>query len=102
MQHHELTREPIFIVRTGRSGSTLLRYILDTHESIDAPQELHLGPLAKELASVLSLLMDSVGEETQDTDHQVMSEVRSILDSMLRSKLKKRFGVINPFPQSII
>lgn len=40
--------EPIFILCTPRSGSTLMRYILDTHNDIFCPPEPHLGMLAKE------------------------------------------------------
>ena len=40
---------PIFIVSCARSGSTLLRYILDTHPAIYAPPELNLGRVAASL-----------------------------------------------------
>ncbi|HEY0552635.1 MAG TPA: sulfotransferase [Thermoanaerobaculia bacterium] len=42
--------QPIFILSCARSGSTLLRYILDTHPAIYAPPELNLGALASALA----------------------------------------------------
>lgn len=40
---------PIFILCTARSGSTLLRYVLDTHPEIFAPAEMHLGRLCHAL-----------------------------------------------------
>lgn len=43
------TTAPIFIFSCARSGSTLLRYILDTHPAIYAPPELTLGQLAEAL-----------------------------------------------------
>jgi protein-tyrosine sulfotransferase len=33
---------PIFVLCYARSGSTLLRYVLDTHAEVSAPPELHL------------------------------------------------------------
>jgi Sulfotransferase family len=38
-----LVREPTFILCSVRSGSTLLRVLLDSHSKIHAPPELHLG-----------------------------------------------------------
>lgn len=81
--------EPIFIICTGRSGSTLLRYILDAHDMIDAPQELHLGPLIKEMTRVMSLLHEESVEKDIDLDAVVIREVRSQIDSMMRTTLKK-------------
>jgi len=40
---------PIFVLCAARSGSTLLRYILDTHPAISAPPELHLLLAARQL-----------------------------------------------------
>lgn len=36
---------PVFILSCERSGSTLLRYIVDTHQDIACPAELRLGQL---------------------------------------------------------
>jgi LPS sulfotransferase NodH len=38
-----LIRDPVFILSPVRSGSTLLRSILNSHSAICAPHELHLG-----------------------------------------------------------
>jgi len=40
---------PIFVLCCARSGSTLLRYVLDTHPAIAAPPELHLLLAARQL-----------------------------------------------------
>src|SRR6188472_308789 len=37
-----LLKEPAFVLSTVRSGSTLLRVLLDSHSEICAPQELNL------------------------------------------------------------
>lgn len=44
---------PIFVLCCARSGSTLLRYVLDSHPSIAAPPELHLLLTARRLSWVL-------------------------------------------------
>lgn len=43
---------PIFVLCCARSGSTLLRYVLDAHPDIVCPPELHLLLAAKQLAWV--------------------------------------------------
>jgi hypothetical protein len=40
---------PIFVLCSSRSGSTLLRYVLDSHPELGCPPEMHLGPLARQL-----------------------------------------------------
>jgi hypothetical protein len=44
-----VSETPIFVFCCARSGSTLLRYILDTHPAIVAPPELHLLMAARQL-----------------------------------------------------
>lgn len=41
-----LVPSPVFLLSSMRSGSTLLRSLLDTHPEITAPHEMHLGELA--------------------------------------------------------
>ena len=45
--------QPIFILSCNRAGSTLLRFILDTHPDIYCPPELFLGQAAHSLAIFL-------------------------------------------------
>jgi hypothetical protein len=40
-----LLRAPVFVLCTVRSGSTLLRVLLNSHSQIHAPQEMHLRDL---------------------------------------------------------
>jgi Sulfotransferase family len=44
-----LLRRPAFVLSTVRSGSTLLRVLLDSHPSIHAPHELHLRDIQVDL-----------------------------------------------------
>ncbi len=44
-----LLREPAFVLSTVRSGSTLLRLLLDSHTQIHSPHEMHLKDLRVEV-----------------------------------------------------
>jgi hypothetical protein len=46
-----LLEAPVFILSTVRSGSTLLRVLLDSHSQIHSPHEMHLRDLAVEVRS---------------------------------------------------
>ncbi|MFG3041764.1 sulfotransferase family protein [Streptomyces sp. NPDC048330] len=67
---HRLVRSPVFILSSIRSGSTLLRCILDTHSKIRAPHELHLADLEVQLASpYIKLAMKTSGLEKDEIEH---------------------------------
>lgn len=55
---------PIFILSCGRAGSTLLRYIIDTHPDICSPAELHLGRLCGLLVNMCEYL--SLGSKAEN------------------------------------
>jgi LPS sulfotransferase NodH len=46
-----LVESPVFVMCTLRSGSTLLRVLLNSHSRIHAPHEMHLGDLVTETKS---------------------------------------------------
>jgi len=46
-----LLADPVFIICSVRSGSTLLRMLLNAHPAVHAPHELHLGGLQVHAAS---------------------------------------------------
>jgi LPS sulfotransferase NodH len=46
-----LLSDPVFIICSVRSGSTLLRMLLNAHPAVHAPHELHLGGLQVHAAS---------------------------------------------------
>lgn len=61
-----LVRSPVFVIAPVRSGSTLLRMLLNSHSRIRAPHELHLRTIGVELtpgfseASMEELELDRV------------------------------------------
>lgn len=76
---------PIFVVCCARSGSTLLRYILDTHPDIAAPPELHLLLTARQLAWIFEHTAKVPG--TQDSEVDIKSHAsaraRDALDTIM-------------------
>ncbi|MCP5054694.1 MAG: hypothetical protein GY940_46445 [bacterium] len=56
---------PIFILSCERAGSTLLRYIIDTHSRICSPGELLLGRVCSELLRLLSRTLTPILPESE-------------------------------------
>jgi Sulfotransferase family len=48
--------DPVFVLCMGRSGSTLLRFLLDAHPELACPPETSLPALCAQLAVVWSLI----------------------------------------------
>lgn len=76
-----LVPSPVFILSSIRSGSTLLRCILDTHSRIRAPHELHLADLEVHLTSPYVQL-------AMETSRLPVAEIEHLLwDRMLHREL---------------
>src|SRR5687767_2845446 len=77
---------PIFVLSCERSGSTLLRYIIDTHPQVCSPAHLHLGQLCR---SLYTSIFYSTGQ-TMEVRHEatrerlVAGEVRAIVDGFMQ------------------
>jgi hypothetical protein len=81
------TLNPAFIISCERSGSTVLRYIIDTHPDITSPGELHLGQLCGDLYRTISR---TAGEASNITDvaekhTMIKTEVRRIISGLMNS-----------------
>jgi Sulfotransferase family len=48
--------DPVFVLCNGRSGSTLLRFLLDAHPDLACPPETNLPDLCAQLATEWSLI----------------------------------------------
>ncbi|TDR45083.1 SCP-2 sterol transfer family protein [Tahibacter aquaticus] len=77
---------PIFVVCCSRSGSTLLRYVLDSHAEVGCPPELHLGELCKTLSWTHALIHQS--EKNSELTRQ---RCREVIDGMM-SDYQSRVG----------
>ena len=49
-------RDPVFVLCNGRSGSTLVRFLIDAHPDLACPPETNLPGLCAQLATVWSLI----------------------------------------------
>ena len=76
---------PVFVLSHERSGSTLLRYIIDTHPQVCSPAHLHLGQLCR---SLYTSIFYSLGQTLEVTDEAmrerlVAAETRRIVDELM-------------------
>jgi hypothetical protein len=62
-----LVRAPVFVLCSVRSGSTLLRVLLDSHSRIHSPQELHLRDLTVRVKT--DYAAKALGEIGLDDEH---------------------------------
>jgi hypothetical protein len=76
---------PIFILSCERSGSTLLRLIIDTHSEIACPGQLYLGPAGEELyRTVYYSLGQTYADITErERRERVLQEVRGIVGGLM-------------------
>jgi len=79
------TQTPIFILSCSRSGSSLLRYLIDTHPDIASPSELQLAELCQQLyyAIAATLGVTSDAPDIASKDREILLEVRQIVSGIL-------------------
>ncbi len=71
-----LLKEPVFIISTVRSGSTLLRVLLNAHPEILAPHELHIRRLrVRPTNTMAKKSMDLLGLNEADLEHLLWDRV---------------------------
>jgi Sulfotransferase family len=59
-------QRPVFVLTMARSGSTLLRFILDSHPDLACPAETNIGPTCFGLARLWDLLEPSPESATRE------------------------------------
>ncbi|MEU9186654.1 sulfotransferase [Streptomyces sp. NPDC048484] len=71
-----LLRQPVFIMSPVRSGSTLLRMLLNAHSRLHSPHELHIRRLEVDFGSRLSQrAMSALDLERGDLEHLLWDRV---------------------------
>jgi hypothetical protein len=87
--------DPVFVLCNGRSGSTLLRFVLDAHPELACPPETNLPALCAQLATVWSLiegapLAANRGDEPPEIPDAAITGIRETMDRMVGSYLVRR------------
>jgi len=89
---------PVFVVCNARSGSTLLRYLLDSHPDISCPPEMHISSAA---TTVMWLHVRAVGGNPDHVnrreggvDEKIIDDgaaaARRMVDEMMSEHLKRQ------------
>src|SRR5580658_135714 len=87
--------DPLFVLCMGRSGSTLLRFLLDGHPDLACPPETSLPALCGQLAVVWSLiegapLSATRGDTPPEVPDAAVAGIRHVADLMTGSYLARR------------
>lgn len=87
--------EPVFVLCNARSGSTLLRFLLDAHPDLACPPETNVPAMAAQLATVWSLIEGAPlaaerGDEPPEIPEAAIAGVRRTLGEMTQSYLRRR------------
>lgn len=92
-----MTAEPIFIVCNARSGSTLLRYLLDAHPDIACPSETALAAVSTQLMWLhIQAVSGRVPFEAARTEgpsaeiDEAAATARRVIDDIMTDHLKRR------------
>jgi protein-tyrosine sulfotransferase len=80
-----MDEKPLFILSGPRSGSTLLRYILDSHIDIASPGEIALGTTCKHLAEVIDGTLGEASPSLSRAEREKMvhSEIREVVNRIM-------------------
>jgi hypothetical protein len=98
----DLVTDPVFLLCAARTGSTLLRFILDSHPDLSCPAESNFPATCVQLASLLAILapgqrpmVDPNIGALQSPDDSTTRELRHVMDTVVRAHLsatgKRRF-----------
>ncbi|MCK9636876.1 sulfotransferase [Methylobacter sp. Wu8] len=83
---------PVFILSCERSGSTMLRYIMDTHSKITCPGHLYLGDLCSSLNRTLTGTLAQTHTELDEEGKKnfAINETRKIIDNIMSRYTKAK------------
>jgi len=87
--------DPVFVLCSGRSGSTLLRFLLDAHPDLACPPETNVPALCAQLATVWSLIEGAPlsvnrGDEPPLVPDTAIAGIRATMNMMVGSYLERR------------
>jgi hypothetical protein len=82
--------DPVFILTSSRSGSTLLRFILDSHPDLACPPETNITGAALHLLRSWSVLEQAGDQDRPVLPVPVIESVRGTLDVAFGRYLRRR------------
>src|ERR1700677_1258062 len=87
--------DPVFVLCHARSGSTLLRFLLDAHQDLACPPETNLSALCAQLATVWSMiegapLSANRGDEPPAIPDAAIAGTRETMDRIVGRYLQRR------------
>jgi Sulfotransferase family len=87
--------DPVFVLCSGRSGSTLLRFLLDAHPDLACPPETRLPAMCALMAGVWSQLEGTPlpagrGADLPEIGEPALAGIRACMDQMVGSYLARR------------
>ena len=83
MSTSSAARAPILILCRDRSGSTLLRFIMDSHTMVCCPPELNIGPLSKVLQHTIEFSLAASLTKDQRVA-AVAREIRKSIEAIMQ------------------
>jgi hypothetical protein len=90
------SKAPVFVLTASRSGSTLLRFILDSHPELACPPETQIASACRSLAVSINVLENVINGRTTARGNQglltenVLSAVRETLERIYGAYLLRR------------
>ena len=82
---------PSFVLCAARTGSTLLRYVLDTHPELCAPPELQIGALCQQLSLLHTYTVDEDQELAPDwASASARRRTRRVVDELMHEYCKRQ------------
>jgi hypothetical protein len=91
--HDDGQTSPVFVLCAGRSGSTLLRFLLDAHPELACPPETELPAMCGQVATVWSIFERPTDDQPAGaggTPEPVIAGLRQQVDLMVGPYLARR------------
>jgi len=87
--------DPVFVLCMARSGSTLLRFLLDAHPELACPPETKVPVLCTQLASIWSMLegvalSDEPADDADKVPESALAGVRRMFGDLTGEYLRRR------------
>jgi Sulfotransferase family len=87
------SRAPVFVLCGARSGSTLLRFILDSHPRLACPPEVGPGRVCGALAGMTDALHGEAGQSRErDADPSSPAAVNPASAAFIREVISRQYG----------